>query len=618
MTQYQWRFGGRIGKVILGAIALGIGFGNEVIAADTLRLRIGLLQQTLAVEDLEEFAETGELPTKLRPYKVFLGSNMRSFLRKSLNVQPEVATQFLDELWESAAGKILLDQLQLALPNSSVDGLKSALSSVASQELNISALNLVRAYPAEELTVDLTAVAGMLLQTNLPNLQSQILSPKITNDLEVDVNAEVAVVPQTLDPTAAGQQIVRRQTVILQDYQRDRTIPIDIYDSPQPKDQLIVLSHGFAANRRFLDYLGYHLASHGYTVITPDHPGSNVQSLFSSGLTLENLLPAEEFIERPKDISFVLDELESLGELEEFADRFTTDEVTVIGHSFGGYTALALAGGVVDPPAIRNHCRQSNPLMRAPGDWLQCAASDLPYGRLNLRDERVQQAIALNPIVGEVFGTDGLGNIDIPTLVLTGTKDAITPSLTHQLLPFQELGGDKYLVVADGATHMSVTDLSNRDSPLSQSTLVPEVMGTEAEPVRDMLKALSLSFVERRENTEENYDDFLSPSYVQSLSSEAIQLRLTQEISVELNQFLSNLPQTKIKAIRARQQQPKATENSFFSFWRSPKRPTLKSYPTGILNANLAPLFAAPQAIEVNNFYSVAHVSETPLTERWN
>ncbi|OKH17022.1 hypothetical protein NIES208_11070 [[Limnothrix rosea] IAM M-220] len=603
--------------VLMGA-ALGFGFGSEAIAADTLRLRIGPLQQTLAVDDLEAFAETGELPTNLRPYKSFLGSNMRSFLRKSLNVQPEVATQFLDELWRSPAGKIVLDQLQVALPNSSVDGLKSALNSVASQELNLSALNVLRAYPAKELTVDLTAVAGLLLQANLPNLQSQILSPKITNDLEIETETAVAIIPQTLDPTTAGQQVVRRQTVVLQDYQRDRTIPIDIYDSPVAKDQLIVLSHGFAANRRFLDYLGYHLASHGYTVVTPDHPGSNVQSLFNSGLTFENLLPAEEFIERPKDISFVLDELENLDELAEFQGRFTTDDVTIIGHSFGGYTALALAGGVVDPPAIRNHCHQSNPLMRSPGDWLQCAASDLPYGRLNLRDERIKQAIALNPIIGEVFGAEGLGQIKIPTMVLTGTKDAITPSLTHQLLPFNKLGGDKYLVVADGATHMSVTDLSNRDSPLSRSTLVPEVMGKEAEPVRQMLKALSLSFVERREATAENYDSFLSPGYVQSLSSETIQLRFTQEISVELNQFLSHLPQAKIQVARAQQLQFPPQEKSVFSFWRSPHKSELQPYPTGILNANLAPLFTATQEIEAHNFYSVAYLDAMPLTEQWH
>ncbi|AFY39492.1 protein of unknown function DUF1400 [[Leptolyngbya] sp. PCC 7376] len=616
MSKGQWWSPQSVGTMI-GAIALVIGSSSAAIAADTLRLRIGPLQQTLAVDDLENFAETGDIPTKLLPYKSFLSGNMRGFLQKSLNVQPEVATQFLDELWESPTGKIVLDQLQIALPDTSVDGLKTALNAVAGQELNISALNVLRAYPAKELTVDLTAVAGLLLQTNLPNLQSQILSPRITDDLEVEPE-EVAIIPSSLDPTAAGEQSVRRQTVVLRDSDRDRTIPVDIYDSPSAKNQLIVLSHGFAANRRFLDYLAYHLASHGYTVVTPDHPGSNVQSLFDSGLNFENLLPADEFIERPKDISFVLDELETLNVSKEYPGQFATTNVTVIGHSFGGFTALALAGGVVDPPAIRNHCNQSNPLMRAPGDWLQCAASELPYGRLNLKDDRIKQAIALNPIIGEVFGTDGLSEIDIPTMVLTGTKDAITPSLTHQLLPFKELGGEKYLVVADGATHMSVTDLSNRDNLLSQSTLVPEVMGAEAEPVREMLKALSLSFVERHDEAGETYGDFLSAGYVQSLSSDAIQLRLTQEISTELEQFLSHLPQTKITAARAQQPSSSDQKQFFFSFWRSPKKPKLQTYPTGILRANLDPFFQTALNVDAADLYSVAHLNDDQSTQQWN
>lgn len=612
----------QFGVGMVGAIACVLSASSASLAADTLRFNVGPFQQTVALDDLEEFADTGDLPQQLKPYKGLIGDDLRSFLQQSLNVEPEVATQFLDELWDSPTGKIVLAQLQLALPDSSADGLKLALNAVASQGLDISALNVLRAYPAKELNVDLTAVVSMVLQTNLPNLQSQVLSPKVTTDLEVETEEFVAIASD-LDPTEPGAAAVRRQTFVLQDYDRDRTIPIDIYDSDSAKDQLIMLSHGYAANRRFLDYLANHLASHGYTVVTPDHPGSNVQSLFNTGLSFDNLLPAEEFIERPKDISFVLDALENLNESQAWQTEFATDNVTMIGHSFGGYTALALAGGQVDPPAIRNHCRQSNPLLRAPGDWLQCAASELPYGRMNLTDERVKQAIALNPIIGEVFGVDGLAEIDIPTLILTGTKDAITPSLTHQLLPFQELGGEKYLVVADGATHMSVTDLSNRESPLSQSTLVPEVMGVDAEPVREMLRALSLSFVERHEANV--YDNFLSASYVQSLSSDKIKLRFTEEISTELSDFLSQLPQTKIKVARAQQLQSFQPQQSVFSFWRSPHstlnlqaKSELQMYPTGVLSAHLDPFFQSSDSLEAMDFYSVAHLGKPKFKGQWN
>ncbi|MGB2925348.1 MAG: hypothetical protein WBB82_08605, partial [Limnothrix sp.] len=296
------------------------------------------------------------------------------------------------------------------------------------------------------------------------------------------------------------------------------------------------------------------------------------------------------------------------------SNRFATDNVTVIGHSFGGYTALALAGGIVDPSAIRKHCNQSNPLSRAPGDWLECAAAELPYGRLRLGDERIKQAIALNPIAGEVFGKEGLGNIEIPTIILTSTKDAITPSLTHQLQPFQQLKNEKYLIVASGATHMSVTDLSNRDSLLSQSTLVPEVMGEAAEPVRQMLRALSLSFLERNEQSGDAYNQFLSAGYVQSLSGSKVKLRLTETISAELQKFLSSIPQTQPEVSG---RSPEVRQAGLFSFWRSPAPPEMQSYPTATVSNYLSPLFASAYNPNLSEPYSVARADEISTFVSW-
>lgn len=592
--------GQRLG-FLLGTIALCWGTGGQAIAAEVVRLRIGPLQQTLQVEDLETFAKTGELPRHLKPFRGLLNVRLQGFLKKSLRIDPAMAEQLLEQLWRSPTGEQLLTQIQTALPEVSVEGIQGALQLALSQNLEINALNLLRAYPSEELTIDLTAVAGLLMQLNLANLQSQLLSPQVTSALEVPTTLP----PQTLDPTVPGTQVVRRRTLILRDHQRDRTIPVDIYDSPQPREQLVVLSHGFAANRHFLDYLAEHLTSYGYIVVTLDHPGSNMQSLINAPLGLDNLLPAEEFIDRPKDISFVLDQLAAMNEANPNEPAFPTENVTVIGHSFGGYTALALAGGTVDPPAIRAHCRQSNPLTRAPGDWLQCAATQLPYGQLNLRDERITQAIALNPMINQIFGEEGigLGNIQIPTLILTATQDAITPSLTHQLEPFDQLGGEKYLVVADGATHMSVTDLSNRNSLLAQSTLVPEVMGETAEPVRQMLRALSLSFLERHETDGAVYNDFLTGSYVQSLSSDKITLRLTQTISAELKQFLSELPQAQPLVTTP----PPTQKAALFSFGQldDPATQPPATYPFGLLQQSFAPLMAQIDPTEFHEPYGV-------------
>ncbi|MEB3225564.1 MAG: alpha/beta fold hydrolase [Synechococcus sp.] len=591
--QKQWRnlmFWG-----VVSLLSVGSGIGQRAIAAETLRLKFGPIQQTLELRELETFVETGQVPRSLRPYGMFLDRDLQKFLQRRLEIEPEMANQFFDQLWRSPTGKQILEQIQTALPGTSVQDLQATVNLVLGQGVEISALNLLQAYPKQELTIDLTAVAGLLLQLNLPNLQNQLLAPRVSTALE---STDPQIFQRSsLDPTAPGPQTVRRQSLVLQDTKRDRTIPIDIFDSPQPQSQLVILSHGFAANRHFLDYLAVHLASYGYTVVTLDHPGSNIQSLLNPGLNLDTLLPATEFVDRPKDIQFVLDQLERFNKEQTLTTRFATDNVTVIGHSFGGYTALAIAGGIIDPIAIRAHCQRATPLTRAPGDWLQCAAAKLPYDQLNLRDERVKQAIALNPLSDQIFGKQGLAQIKIPTLIVASTKDTVTPSLAHQLKPFQQLGGEKYLVVADGATHMSVTDASNRDSALAQSTLVPEVMGDAAEPVRRLVRGVSLSFLARRQSNGQNYQPFLTGAYVQSLSRGAFKFRLTDTIAPELERFLSRLPQASSSA----EATTLTHQAAFLNMGRSPNAILNPTYPVGRLTASLQPLMGN---LEPENFFT--------------
>jgi predicted dienelactone hydrolase len=293
------------------------------------------------------------------------------------------------------------------------------------------------------------------------------------------------------------------------------------------------MSHGFAADRRFLRYLASHLASFGFTVVSVEHPGSNINALINASQSwqIDNLLPASEFIERPKDISFILNELTALNKDNNsiFFDKFNTQKVTIIGHSFGGYTALALAGARLDPSHTRQVCQSLNPLERSPADWLQCAVTKLPYKQMSFRDYRIDRAIVLNPIVGSLFSSD-LAAITIPVLMLSSTEDGITPIIEHQLQPFERLSGEKYLIVAKGATHMSATDIIYLNSSMGQSTLVREVMDEEANPVRAMIKGVSLAFIEQSTSFADWYKPYLSSNYIESFNSQGINFLFTQKL----------------------------------------------------------------------------------------
>ncbi len=535
----------------------------SVSAAESLTLKVGPIKRTVAVNDLEKFAQSGELSSSLRFYRLLLTPQFRQVLNRKLKIDPTVVDKFVDELLQSQDGNRLIEHLRLALPQTEVRQLQAALSASLQQADGLSAISFLRAYPAQNITINATAAVTIALQLNASYLQSQVLNPLLASELQVE---ETVVLPPGIDPQVAGEAQVRRRTLILYDRQRQRKIPVDLYYSNNSQGPLVVMSHGFAADRKFLSYLAFHLASHGMSVAALDHPGSNIESLSDIALSINpvDFLAASEFVERPQDISFLLDRLAKLNQYwGSLKGRFNTEQVTVIGHSLGGYTALALAGGELDLAHLRSFCGNHSPLGRSPADWLQCSAVDLPHRKLQMRDERVVQAIALNPLIGKLFGEEGLGKVSTPTMILTGSRDAITPSLHHQLLPFEQLEVEKYLLAAVGGTHMSVTDIGNLKSTMGQSTLVQELMGTEAEPVRQLTQALSLSLIKQLTPEASLYQPFLTPAYVQSLSptTEQLQLRLTTEIPGKVDKWLDFLAYSNQRL--AYQQQE--TEENLFS-----------------------------------------------------
>jgi predicted dienelactone hydrolase len=504
----------------------------KAIAAEQVTLKLGAIEQTIPVRDLEHYATTGELKPSLKLYQWVLTPQVQNALARRLHVDSSVADTFLDELLSKSDGRQLLEQLREVLPNSSSDQIKIALYRTLERNQGVSVLSFASAYPEETMTLDVTAAMAILAQLQVSQWQNQLLSPILARELEVSPDDNIAYVPN-LNPAQAGKMRVRQRSLILIDRDRKRRIPVDLFYAPETKGPLVVLSHGFAADRRFLNYLAEHLASHGFSVAAIEHPGSSIETLAQISLNLNptQLLPASEFINRPKDITFLLNELERIdrgwGYL---ANKFNTQDVVAIGHSLGGYTALALAGGELDLKQLRQFCNDRIPLGRAPADWLQCAAAQLPQSHLRLRDDRVKRVIAFNPSLGHLFGDNGLAQVRTPTLILTGSEDSITPPLQHQLKPFKQLTTEKLLVSVTGGTHMSVTDIANINSMIGQNSLVQERMGYDAEPIRELTRSISLAFVYQETPYGDLYEPFLSAAYVQSLSTPNLPMRLTHKL----------------------------------------------------------------------------------------
>ncbi len=540
---------GALGTIrrVLRAGFLGVGLtaiaASGGLAADRIVVKVGPLRQSIEITDLESFAQTGEVPKSLRLYERFLSPQVQLSLQQTLDLDPRMGDRIIADVMDSPNGELLLDTLSRVAPNVTLPQLQAAIRLAAMQGDGLSVLGILRAVPQDTLEVDLSAAIALASQINLSNLESRSLSGLL--DKELQVNGLSAPLKADIEPSDPGPSEVFNRTISLRDEDRQRTIPINVHWSEDTQGSLVVLSHGFGADRYFLNYLAEHLASYGLTVVSIEHPGSNVQALVDLPLdpdvveTPSRLLPAQEFLDRPRDVSFVLDRLAEL-DADGFAYQnvFNTEDVTIIGHSLGGYTGLALAGAKLDLRSLQTFCKNIQPLGVSPADWLQCAAVDLEEQQADLSDDRIKQVMAMNTLTGQLFGEKGLSDVSVPTILLTGTKDSVTPTLDHQLAPFQQLAGKKYLLAVIGGTHLSSGDPGNVNPALTELPFMSELRVEETENLRQMLKGLSLSFVAQRSPQAEKYEPFLSAAYVQSFSTSALPLRFTESLPDSIRSWL--------------------------------------------------------------------------------
>ncbi len=549
-------------KISLSASCLGLGLAalaaSPGLAAERLLLKIGPLSQSIELSDLETFAQTGTVPPNLRLYERFLSPQVQTSLQQTLALDPRMGDRLIEDVLASPNGDLLLATLSRIAPNLGINQLQAAIRLAATQADGLSVLGILRAIPQDTLEVDLSAAIALASQVNLSALESRSLSSVLERELAVvpgDLANDMAL-PTDIDPAAPGPFAVSQRTLSLRDPARQRVIPVELYwnrsstnasaDDETSRKPLIVLSHGFGADRYFLDYIAQHLASYGFTVASVEHPGSNVQALINLPIDPElaespsRLLPATEFLDRPRDVSFVLDQLAQLDAGNSlYSGLINTEDVTIIGHSLGGYTGLALAGATLDLRSLQEFCQNIQPLVISPADWLQCAAVDLPEQVADLSDQRITQVIAMNPLIGRLFGEASLSKVTVPTLLLSGTRDSVTPTLAQQLRPFSRLAVPKYLLAVIGGTHLSVGDPANVNQALSDLPFMSERPVEETENLRQLLRGMTLSFVAQRSPEAAQYRPFLSATYAESLSTPTLPLRFTEQLPSSLSRWLT-------------------------------------------------------------------------------
>lgn len=178
---------------------------------------------------------------------------------------------------------------------------------------------------------------------------------------------------------------------------------------------VLAFSHGNGGVAEQSYFMTERFASHGWVVVAPDHTGNTLADFDES-------LVADMVVLRPLDMSAMLDEVYDLPAGDPLAGQLA-DELVVSGHSFGGYTTLALAGGAFDIDGLVSDC-ELDPMGLACDSLSPERIEQLAAG---FADPRVDVAIPLSPGAILVFGDEGLAEVDVPTMLMTSVLDETTP-----------------------------------------------------------------------------------------------------------------------------------------------------------------------------------------------
>lgn len=110
--------------------------------------------------------------------------------------------------------------------------------------------------------------------------------------------------------------------------------PFDRSEGPRP---IVLFSHGSCGFPTQSVFLTAWLATHGFVVVAPPHPGNTVNEIATCSGNPDSAT------ERPEDMVFVLDEIlaANADPSSPFFEALDEDAIAMSGHSFGGFTTFA-------------------------------------------------------------------------------------------------------------------------------------------------------------------------------------------------------------------------------------------------------------------------------------
>jgi hypothetical protein len=269
------------------AIASALITSLPVKAADRIFFTYAPVHVSIRVASIEKFADKGIVDANLRFYFDLLGvtPEQKIELREALNKKVAIDPIQLSRFFNTSMGERILSRIGTLITiqggRNGVKSIRGALISAALDPEGLTAINFFRKLPTNmqvqgELVLDRVQATKFVVDATQEFIVR--MAKLSAQEAATQTPADFA---KLIDPRKSGPYGVQpKMTWQLEDKSRNRKLYAEIYQPQRQragKTPVIVLSHGLASRPGDFAEVGEHLASYGYLVIMPQHPGSDFQ-----------------------------------------------------------------------------------------------------------------------------------------------------------------------------------------------------------------------------------------------------------------------------------------------------------------------------------------------------
>lgn len=499
-------------------------------AAEQVHFNYDPFDFAVSVQSLEVFAKEGKVQPDLALIVNRLKPKQREQVRAFLSTRYQFSPVLMAQFFYSSLGETLLtymgNLIQDPQRQNGFYGIRAALIQAAADPNGLSAITFMRKYP-HDMQLNTRGILRQFSEIRALTQETTTLVKSLEQTTDLTDAQSPVNVKQLPQLQAPGTISYVKQTLNFRDESRQRPLRVDFYKPQVPSAgqiPVILITNGLATRIDRYDYLAEHLASHGFAIAIPQHIDSDDQQQrdFLQGLSSE-LFKTTAYVDRPLDITYVLDQLQRLNE-SEFQGRLNLKEVGIFGNSFGGDTALAVAGAEIDFQQLEQDCNPQKPLVNL-SLLVQCQALKLPRKAYEFRDPRIKAASVLFPSSSTLYGKSGLHRVNIPVLWGAVTKDVFSSLVLEQAPAFKQIGShEKYFVVAEGIDHLNLNLFALRNLKSTPDGSAAGLTLKEPESAKDYLKALNLAFFQVHLAHRSEFRSYLTPAYAQTMGDATFRL----------------------------------------------------------------------------------------------